>query len=448
MTTSDRIHQREESKVLDELQHSAFKYFLDKTNPQNGLVLDNTWLGSPASIAAVGFGLAVLPVGVERNLIPRDEAAERTLVTMRFFAHSHQGPEPDATGYRGFYYHFLDPDTGQRAQNCELSTIDSAILISGMLVAAQYFDRDLPEERQIRTLADQLYRRADWNWAQNEGLTVSHGWFPESGFIKDRWQGYDEAILLYLLGLASPDHPLPSASYQAYTSTYRWETLYGYELLHAAPLFVHQFPHVWIDFHSIRDEPMRARGIDYFENSRRASYVHQQYAIHNPHQFKGYGEFAWGITASEGPIQGTKPRQVGGRTFYAYLARGVPEPDDGTLSPWTAVTSLPFAPEIALPTIEHYIEAFPQLSGPYGLKCSLNPTFPGTVETGPGWFSNDYYGINEGPIILMIENYRSGLIWKLMQKCGPIADGLRKAGFQNGWLDKETSYDTEKNGNR
>jgi hypothetical protein len=434
MASTSRLHEREESEVLDELQHDAFKYFLDKTNPQTGLVLDSTWKDSPSSIAAVGFGLAALLVSAERGWISREEAVERSIVTLRFFANSHQGPEPDSTGYQGFYYHFLDPVSGQRSQDSELSTIDTTILISGMLVAARYFDRDLPGEREIRELADQLYRRINWNWAQDGKLAVRHAWLPEGGFLEHRWQGYDEALLLYLLGLGSPDHPLPSESYKAYTSTYRWETHYGYELLHAAPLFVHQFPHVLIDFRGIRDEPMRARGIDYFENSRRAAYVHQQHAIQNPYQFEGYGEFAWGITASEGPVQGPESLHKEGRTFYGYLARGVPEPDDGTLSPWTAITALPFAPEIALPTIRHYTETFPQLSGEYGLKCSLNPTFPGETKESRGWFSDHYYGINEGPIVLMIENYRSGLPWQLMKQYRPLVEGLRKAGFGGGWL--------------
>jgi hypothetical protein len=303
-----------------------------------------------------------------------------------------------------------------------------------MLLSAQYFDYDLSGEREIRSLADRLYRRVNWNWAQNGQLTVSHGWLPESDFLEYRWHGYDEAILLYLLGLGSPDHPLPGESYMGYTSSYRWEKLYGYEVLHAAPLFVHQFPHVWIDFRGIQDEPMRARGTDYYENSRRAAYVHQQHAIQNPHHFAGYGELAWGITASEGPVRSPQPVSKNGRTFYGYLARGVPEPDDGTLSPWTAITALPFAPEIAFPTIKHCMETFPQLSGDYGLKCSLNPTFPGEDPDHPGWFSDHYYGINEGPIVLMIENYRSGLPWRLMKECVPVIDGLRKAGFQGGWL--------------
>ena len=436
MESTSTYSEKEAIELLDELQRAAFKYFLDKTNPQTGLVLDSTWKDSPSSIAAVGFGLAVLPVSVEHGWISRDEAVERSLVTLRFFANSHQGPEADGTGYQGFYYHFLEPASGRRSWNSELSSIDTSILIFGMLIAAQYFTEEVPGEREIRDLAQQLYRRVNWIWAQDSGLTVRHGWLPESGFLEHRWQGYDEALLLYVLGLGAPDYPLLRESYKAYTSSYRWERLYGYELLHAAPLFVHQFSHVWIDFHGIQDEPMRARGLDYFENSRRAAYVHQQHAIQNPYQFEGYGEFAWGITASEGPIEGSEPRQVEGRTFYGYLARGVPKPDDGTLSPWTAITSLPFAPEIALPTVKHYIETFPQLSGEYGLKCSLNPTFPGDPQAGPGWFSDHYYGINEGPIVLMIENYRSGLPWQLMKTCEPIVYGLRKAGFQRGWLDQ------------
>ena len=436
MASANTPSQEEANEILDEMQRTAFKYFLDKANSQTGLVLDSTWKDSPSSIAAAGFGLAVLPVSTERGWISRDEAVERSIVTLRFFANSHQGPEPDGTGYQGFYYHFLDPVSGQRSWNCELSTIDTTLLISGMLIAAQYFDRDASGDREIRTLADQLYHRVDWNWAQDGELTVRHGWLPESGFLEHRWQGYDEALPLYVLGMGSPDHPLQREGYSAYTASYRWENLYGYELLHAAPLFVHQFPHVWIDFREIQDDPMRARGLDYFENSRRAAYVHQQHAIQNPYRFEGYDEFAWGITASEGPVQGPEPLHKDGRTFYGYLARGVPEPDDGTLSPWTAITALPFAPEIALPTIKHFMEAFPQLSGEYGLKCSLNPTFPGETQAGRGWFSDHYYGINEGPIILMIEHYRSGLPWQLMRTCDPIVQGLRKAGFHGGWLEQ------------
>src|SRR5688500_11557419 len=352
MTSRSRLHEKEESEVLDELQHDAFKYFLDKTNPENGLVPDNTWEGAPSSIAAVGFALASYTVAVERGLMIRADAIERTLTTLRFFHNSAQGAEPEATGYKGFYYHFLDMQTGQRAWECELSTIDTACLIMGILVNAMYFDQNVDAEREIRMLAGGLYRRVDWQWALNGGPTVSHGWKPESGFLKDRWEGLDEALFLYVLGLGSPLHPLPKESYTAWTSTFRWEQLYGYEFVFAAPLFVHQFPHVWIDFRGIQDDYMRQKGLDYFENSCRATYVQQQYAIHNPQKFIGYNEHCWGITASEGPAGDSSVVDDAGRRFFGYHGRGVPEPDDGTFSPGGGGASQHFAPRIVLETVQ------------------------------------------------------------------------------------------------
>jgi hypothetical protein len=215
-----------ESKVavdgeLEKLQHQSFGYFLHETNPANGLVVDKTAPDWPASIAATGLALAVYPVGVERGFMPRSAAVERTLTTLRFFWNSPQGTEADSTGYRGFYYHFLDMQSGRRAWQSELSTIDSAFLLAGALTAGMYFDADTPEEREIRTLADGLYHRADWQWAQNGGATVSHGWKPESGFLPYRWEGYDEALLLYVLGLGSPTRPLPESAYAAWAATYQ-----------------------------------------------------------------------------------------------------------------------------------------------------------------------------------------------------------------------------------
>ncbi|QGQ24767.1 hypothetical protein F1728_19670 [Gimesia benthica] len=195
--------------MVDSLQRDAFGYFLRENNPANGLVLDKTQADAPASIAAIGFALAGYPAGVERLWMTRAEATERTLAVLRFFWTSPQGTAPDATGYKGFYYHFLDMTTGRRAGMCELSTIDTAFLLAGMLTAAIYFDEDCEDEREIRTLADALYRRADWQWARNGGATITHGWKPKSGFLKYRWNGYDEALLVYVLGLGSPTYPLP-----------------------------------------------------------------------------------------------------------------------------------------------------------------------------------------------------------------------------------------------
>ena len=193
--------------MLEAIQRGAFSFFLHETNRANGLVRDKTHADWPASIAAVGLALTAYPVGVERGFVTRAEAAERTLTTLRFFWRSKQGPEPDATGYKGFYYHFLDMQTGARTWQCELSTVDSALLLGGMLTAAVYFDGSTPDEREIRDLAERLYARVDWRWAQNGGATVTHGWRPEEGFLPYRWQGYDEALLLYVLGLGSPTHP-------------------------------------------------------------------------------------------------------------------------------------------------------------------------------------------------------------------------------------------------
>ncbi len=421
---------------LDRLQRNTFGYFLHETNTANGLVRDTTREGSHASITAVGLALACYPVGIERGSISREEAVERTLTTLRFFERSEQSRAPNATGYRGFYYHFLDMETGRRAWSSELSTIDTTFLIAGVLAAATYFDAETPEERELRALADTLYRRVDWTWALNEGRAVSHGWRPERGFLPYHWTGYNEALLLYALGLGSPTHPLPEESYEAWLSTYRWKKIYGYEFIYGGPLFVHQLSHVWIDFRDLQDAYVRGKGLDYFENSRRATYIQREYAKRNPRDFKGYGEDAWGITASDGP--GKMTRCVDGvrRRFYAYIARGVPYgPDDGTLSPWATVASLPFAPEIVLPALEHFNEVYPEMTSTYGFKCSFNPTFPAGETGDETWIAQGYYGLDQGPIVLMIENYRNEFLWRLMMRCPYLVRGLRRAGFRGGWLE-------------
>jgi len=421
---------------LEKLQQATFRYFLDEINPTTGLIADNTRQVSPSSITAVGLGLASYTVGVEKGWITRPEAVQRTLKILRFFWHSRQSTAPDATGYRGFYYHFLDMESGKRVWQCELSTIDTTFLMAGMLAAAAYFDADTAAEREIRHLADALYRRVDWQWALNGSSTVSHGWRPENGFLPYRWEGYSEAILLYALGLGSPTYPLSPQSYEAWLQTYRWQELYGYEYVHAAPLFIHQLSHVWIDFRGIQDAYMSEKRIDYFENSRRATYVQRAYAIENPKEFAGYGEDSWGVTASDGP--GPASCQIDGveREFYDYLARGIPDgPDDGTLAPWAAAASLPFAPEIVLPALEHFNTAYSQITSKYGFKCSFNPTYRCDPYDGEGWISRGYYGLDQGPIVLMIENYRSGFFWRLMRRCPYLVTGLRRAGFRGGWLE-------------
>lgn len=420
-------------EALDRLERDTFRYFAEEINLENGLVADNTRTDSPSSIAVVGFALTAYPIAVERGYMKRSEAVKRALTSLRFFNDGPQGPHEDAIGYNGFFYHFLDMKTGRRFGNSEISTIDTTYLLAGSLTAAAYFDGETKDERELRTLARSLYDRADWQWAQNKGLTVAHGWKPKRGFIRYRWTGYSEALILYVLGLASPTFPLSEESYREWTRTYQWKKIYGHEFLYAGPLFIHHLSHMWIDFRGIQDEYMRAKALNYFENSRRAVYVQQEYAMRNPKKFDGYGRFSWGITASDGP--GPATRRVNGRRvrFHAYLARAVPYgPDDGTLSPWAVAGSLPFAPEVVLPTLSRINLDFPDITSEYGFKCSYNPTFKARKRK--GWVSRGYYGLDQGPIVMMIENYRSGMIWRMMRRCPYIVNGLRRAGFSGGWL--------------
>ncbi|MHB8731856.1 MAG: glucoamylase family protein [bacterium] len=423
--------------MLAGLQRVTFEYFRNEVNPQTGLIADKDQPGAPSSIAAVGLGLSAYIVAVERALLSRADAVERTLRILRFLNSSRQGPEADATGYKGFYYHFLDMQTGGRASDSELSTVDTAILLAGVLTARGYFTGDSKEETEIRALADHLYRRVDWRWALNGGATICHGWRPESGFLAYRWdRGYSEAIILYTLAIGSPTYAIGPESYRAWTSTFEWRKIYDVEYLYAGPLFIHQLSHLWLDFRGIRDDFNRRTGIDYFENSRRATHVQRQYGIANPLGFAHYGEHCWGFTASAGP--GPAVLTVNGvrRTFYDYVARGAPfGPDDGTVAPWAVVASLPFAPEIVIDTIRHAIERLNLKDDRrYGFEASYNPTYPAQGRNPHGWVSPWRVGMNQGPIVLMIENFRSACIWKIVRDCPYIVDGLRRAGFRDGWL--------------
>jgi len=420
---------------LDRLRLTTIEYYIHETNPANGLIRDKTDPAAPCSIAAVGLGLAAIPVLVERGVISREFAPEIALRPLRLLHNSPHGPEPDSTGYKGFYYHFLDMKSGRRVWECELSTIDSAFLFAGMLTCASYFDGDSESEAEIRRLAETLYRRADWQWALNGAAALSHGWKPETGFLPHRWTGYDEGLLLYLLGLGSPTFPLPAESYAAYCSTYQWKNIYGRELLYSGPLFTHQLSHLWIDFRDLRDAFMREHGTDYFQNSRQATYVHQEYAIRNPLEFAGYGELCWGVTATDGP--GWEKRMVNGieRQFYDYYARGAPYgPDDGTIAPWVVVASLPFAPEIVIPTVRAMVQLDLGATERYGFKPSFNQTYKAPERPAGGWVTPHHFGIDQGPVILMIENYCTGLIWNIMRRSPYVSAGLRRAGFRGGWL--------------
>ncbi len=416
-------------ETLERVQREAYRYFELHLNTTNGLVRDKSASPWPASIAVTGLALAAYPVAIARGYLSREAAAKQTLATLRFLWNLPQGTHAAAAGYKGFFYHFLDMESGLRDGRCEISTIDTAFLIAGALAARQFFDG--PEEVDIRTAADQLYHRVDWHWALNRGPLLTHGWRPRRGFIKYRWQGYNEALLLYILALASPTAPIDPASYRAWCNSYEWMTHHGEEYLYSGPLFTHQLSHCWIDFRGIQDRFMRDHALDYFENSRRATYAHYRYALENPQAFRDYGPHGWGLNASDGP--GPRTLSIDGRKrrFYGYKARGAPYgPDDGTLSPWAVAASLPFAPELVLPLIEHQL-----CHRPHGVNRSYNPTFRTSAHDLQGWISPYTYGLDLGPIVLMIENHRSELLWGLMKQCSYIRRGLELAGFRGGWLE-------------
>ncbi len=425
---------------LDSLQHDTFGYFWQTTNPDNGLVPDRAPSPSFSSIAAVGFGLTSYLIGAERGYITRQQAADRTLRTLRFFANA---PRSEAAtgvaGYKGFFYHFLDMKTGERFKQVELSTIDTALLLGGVLSAQSYFDQNTPIETEIRQLAEQMYTRADWTWFQTRKPFVSMGWHPETGFIRSDWTGYNEAMLLYVLALGSPTHPVGTDVWAAWTKSYPWAEFYGQTHVNFDPLFGHQYSHCWIDFRGIRDEYMRGKGIDYAENSRRATYANRAYCQNNPAKWQDYGSAIWGLTACDGP----KDTVVNGRQFFSYRARGAASTqivDDGTIAPTAAGGSLAFAPEICVPALRAMKTKYgAKLYGEYGFRDAFNPTYRygSSSANGPtteGWFDRDYLGIDQGPMLIMAENLRTGFVWNLMKRNPHIRRGLVKAGFSGGWL--------------
>ena len=389
--------------------------------------------GAPASIAVVGFALASYVVALQRGWISRQDAVERTLAALRFFARSEQSRHAEATGYKGFYYHFLDMGSGRRAAGSELSTVDTAILVAGALTARGYFACDTPQEGEIRELAEAIFTRVDWLWCCDNGPKVKQGWKPKSGFSHHRWEGYSEAAILFVLGMGSPTHPLPAESFAAWTEIYQWKSVYGQQVLYSGPLFTHQYSHAWIDFRGVRDKFMRERDCDYFENSRRATIVQREYALANPKGFKGYSENCWGFSAGEGPGKTVLTVDGARRRFLGYAARGAPfGPEDGTIAASSAVSSLPFAPELAIPVLRHLIANALGVTLHGRLTSGFNPTFPSASLD--GWVSSGSFGLDQGILVLMIENYRSGLIWEIMRACPYLQQGLRRAGFRGGWL--------------
>ena len=433
---------------LDDLEHRTFQWFWDLADPVTRLVPDRAPTPSFSSVAAVGFGLTAYTIGAERKWVTREQAAERAAATLRFLMNAPAGDSAaGVTSYRGFFYHFLDMKTGHRFEKVELSTIDTALLAAGALSCLVYFDGDDPVEKRLRADADALYRRIEWDWAVPRPPGVSMGWTPEEGFHSWNWHGYNEAMILYVLALGSPTHASDPSGWREFTASYVWGTFQGQPHVNFSPLFGHQYSHLWIDFRGIRDAVMREKDLDYFENSRRATLSQRAYATANPMGWTAYGPDVWGLTACDGPFDGTVTLGGRRRTFHTYWPRGaslVYVNDDGTIAPTAAAGSIPFAPEIAVPVLMEMKRRWGEkVLNRYGFVDAFNPTLTdpkvpverGRVDASAGWFDADQLGIDQGPIVAMIENYRSELVWRTMRRSPYVTAGLRRAGFTGGWLE-------------
>jgi len=398
----------EDQQFLEDLERRSFQYFWEEGDPDTGLVSDRARMdGSTldenhrnvASIAATGFGLTGLCIAADRNWINRNQAQDRIRNALRYFANK-------AFHQRGWFYHWLDAKTGERRWNSEVSSIDTALLLAGVLTARQYF-RDDPE---IRQLATKIYERVDFHWMLNgQQLLLSHGWKPETGFLKPRWDTYSEDTILYLLAIGSPTHSISPASWYAlWRDRYRYQG-YTYFTTIGVPLFMHQYAHAWIDYRNWRET--KADRIDYFENSVKATLAHRAFCINLAHDFPAFGPNVWGITASD--------------SAKGYLAWGGPprDPDiDGTVVPSAAGGSLMFTPELSVAALRTMREKYGQkVYGKYGFIDAFNP--------GTGWVDSDVIGINAGIILLSAENASTGNVWSWFMRNPEIPRAMRLAGL-------------------
>lgn len=400
-TVSEKNNAASSVRLMDEIQKRTLDYFIKERNPHNGLIRDWAWnkpipSNSMATVAGTGFALTAYGIGAERGWLDREEALEMTKISLSFLhdqvAHEH-----------GFFYHFMNFENGTPVNSSEVSPIDTALALAGILFAAEYY-----QDSEITQLAHDIANRIDWPWMLNGGKTFAMAWQPKSGFMKIRWGNYDESTLLYLLALGSESYPVPSETWHA---VHRRIGSYGTcKLVQCSPLFTHQYPHLWIDFRNKNDG-----SIDYFENSKQATLAHRQFAIDHAHQYKSYGPNSWGLTAAEGPSG-----------YKAYAAPPGWVISDGTIAPTGCISSIAFTPHESIACMNFIYENYKKLWGRYGFSDSFN------VDR--KWYSTKVFAINQGPMMIMIENYRSGLVWNIMNRSEWIKRGFQKAGFQDGTI--------------
>jgi hypothetical protein len=383
--------------TLDEIQKRAILYFWEQANPENGLIKDRSTADSPSSIATVGFGLTALIIGVERGWLSKDEVYSRILTTLRFF-------KDTAQEEHGFFYHFLDMKAGKRyrwpdGKPSELSSIDTALFLAGALFAGEYF-----KGTEVAKLAQEIYERVNWGWMLNGGETLSMCWTPEEGFCEARWADYAEHMVMYLLAIGSPTYPIPPESWDA------WErpivTRYGLQYIHnpIESLFVYQYSHAYVDFKNKHD-----KYADYWQNSINAITANREFALQNMDKYSTYGPNIWGITAGDGP-----------EGYKNYGAS--PGNHDGTIAPYGMIASMPFVPELAQKGIETMAEQYGgKIWGKYGFTSGFNKD--------KNWYSDRYVGIDQGIIALMLENYRTGFVWKIFMQNEALRRAMQKVGF-------------------
>jgi hypothetical protein len=390
-----------EANILFQLQRKAFDFFWLEAHPQTGLIKDRaknrgTDKYDVCSIAATGFGLAALPIGVERGWISRKEGEERAILILRSFT-------TKLKHERGWFYHFVNWQSGERVWNCEISSVDTSWFLCGALFAGKYFGGE------AATLADTLYQRVDFQWMLTDGgarpnsRTLSMGWRPESGFIKARWDSYSEHLALGILALGSPTHAVPADTWKGWkrdVGEYK-----GHKTFACGPLFTHQYSQAFIDFRGRKDE----FGFDYFESAKQATLANRQFCIDQSAKFKTYGSHVWGLSACD--------NWAG--SYEAYGAPPGKSPHDGTVSTWNTIASVAFTPDLVTAAVNHMHREFPQLWGKYG--------FTGAMNLDKSWFAPDVIGIDLGAALLMIENHRSEFVWREFMKIDAIQRGVERA---------------------
>ena len=401
----------EERQFLDEWQQRCFRFFWEQADPTTGLVADRApadgsqrvWQQDEAigSIASVGFGLTGICIADERGWIEKDAAQQRVALTLRTLLERVEHHE-------GFFYHFVNMKTGQRAWNSELSSIDTALLLAGVLTTRQYY-----AGTEVETLATKLYDRVNWPWMMGDGRTLSMGWSPENGFISFRWDHFSEHLVLQMLGLGSNTHPLPRETWDAWTRgpVHDFE---GKRFMSYPPLFVHQFSHAWIDFKGKRD-----KYADYWTNSVFATQAHRAMFSGLAEQFPKYSEMLWGLTSSD--------------SATGYTAWGGPDPSphiDGTIVPCAAAGSIPFAPEECIAALKHMMDNFGPTAEDGGMNLWRHYGLADAFNPHTNWVANDVIGIDVGITMLMIENQRSGFVWRQFMANPEVNRAMLTAGFR------------------